>query len=74
MSTLHGKETRAAATAPRVHTQRTPPKAPANPYPGATAAEPDRRRSPLATAVRNVGIAIDTVARVTILGRDGVRY
>ena len=61
-------------TAPRVHTQRTPPVAPANPCPGATAAEQAHRRRPLATAVRNVGIAIDTVARVTILGRDGVRY
>ncbi len=74
MSTLHSKEPRAAATAPRVHAQRTPPKAPTTPYAGATAAAPDRRRSPLAKAVRNVGIALDTVARVTILGRDGVRY
>ncbi|MFD0276584.1 hypothetical protein ACFVHB_22135 [Kitasatospora sp. NPDC127111] len=40
---------------------------------GATAV-PGRRRNPLATAVRNVGIALDTAARVVFLGRDGVGY
>ncbi len=40
---------------------------------GATAAA-GRRRHPLGTAVRNVGIALDTAARVIFLGRDGVRY
>ncbi|MDY0811950.1 hypothetical protein [Kitasatospora purpeofusca] len=40
---------------------------------GATAAN-GRRRNPLATTVRNVGIALDTAARVILLGRDGVRY
>ncbi len=39
---------------------------------GATAA--GRRRHPLTTTVRNVGIALDTAARVILLGRDGVRY
>ncbi|WP_157881977.1 hypothetical protein [Streptomyces rubellomurinus] len=38
---------------------------------GATAL-PGRRRNPLSTAVRNVGIALDTAARVIFLGRDGV--
>ncbi|MEV6973914.1 hypothetical protein [Kitasatospora sp. NPDC093806] len=40
---------------------------------GATASSA-RRRHPLGTAVRNVGIALDTAARVILLGRDGVRY
>ncbi|GAA3016686.1 hypothetical protein GCM10020229_29840 [Kitasatospora albolonga] len=35
---------------------------------------PGRRRSPFAAAVRNVGIALDTAARVVFLGRDGVKY
>lgn len=48
---------------------RNPTTAPA----GATAL-PGRHRNPLATAVRNVGIALDTAARVIFLGRDGVRY
>ncbi|MFJ8045076.1 hypothetical protein ACIRBX_31695 [Kitasatospora sp. NPDC096147] len=39
---------------------------------GSTAASA-RRRSPFAAAVRNVGIALDTAARVVLLGRDGVR-
>ncbi|WP_407912049.1 hypothetical protein [Kitasatospora sp. NE20-6] len=36
-----------------------------------TAAGP-RHRSPVARAVRNVGIMLDTAARVVLLGRDGV--
>ncbi|MCX4686339.1 hypothetical protein OG401_18820 [Kitasatospora purpeofusca] len=40
---------------------------------GATATA-GRRRHPLTTTVRNVGIALDTAARVILLGRDGVRY
>ncbi|CAN3981460.1 hypothetical protein KPATCC21470_4124 [Kitasatospora purpeofusca] len=40
---------------------------------GATATT-GRRRHPLTTTVRNVGIALDTAARVILLGRDGVRY
>ncbi|MGW4380045.1 hypothetical protein [Kitasatospora sp. NPDC004531] len=32
-----------------------------------------RRRGPLANAVRNVGIVLDTAARVLFLGRDGVK-
>ncbi|MFC6596412.1 hypothetical protein [Kitasatospora paranensis] len=31
-----------------------------------------RPRRPLAKAVRNLGIMIDTAARVVFLGRDGV--
>ncbi|MEU6232512.1 hypothetical protein [Kitasatospora sp. NPDC047058] len=50
-------------------TQKTTPTAPA----GATAV-PGHRRNPLLTAVRNVGIALDTAARVVFLGRDGVGY
>lgn len=48
---------------------RTPRTGPA----GATAVQ-GRHRNPLSTAVRNVGIALDTAARVIFLGRDGVRY
>ncbi|MEV6206525.1 hypothetical protein [Kitasatospora sp. NPDC051914] len=33
-----------------------------------------RHRSPVAKAVRNVGIMLDTAARVVFLGRDGVSY
>ncbi|MFJ4676617.1 MULTISPECIES: hypothetical protein [Kitasatospora] len=33
----------------------------------------ERRRHPVANAVRNVGIVLDTAARVLFLGRDGVR-
>ncbi|MER6301959.1 hypothetical protein ABT247_20705 [Kitasatospora sp. NPDC001539] len=40
---------------------------------GATAVQ-GRHRNPLSTAVRNLGIALDTAARVIFLGRDGVRY
>ncbi|MEV0530424.1 hypothetical protein [Kitasatospora sp. NPDC050463] len=58
-------------TAPRVPSQKSAPGRPA----GATAAAgPGRRHSPLSKAVRNVGIALDTAARVVFLGRDGVRY
>ncbi|WP_157845542.1 hypothetical protein [Kitasatospora phosalacinea] len=32
-----------------------------------------RRRHPVANAVRNVGIVLDTAARVLFLGRDGVK-
>ncbi|MEE1822141.1 hypothetical protein [Streptomyces sp. BE20] len=61
MSTVH-------ITAPRVPSQQSAPA-------GATATgTPGRRRSPLTTAVRNVGIALDTAARVVLLGRDGVKY
>ncbi|MFF1903797.1 hypothetical protein [Kitasatospora sp. NPDC058218] len=64
MSTVH-------ITAPRVPSQKSTPGLPA----GATAAAgPGRHRSPLTKAVRNVGIALDTAARVVFLGRDGVKY
>ncbi|GLW70394.1 hypothetical protein Kpho02_26930 [Kitasatospora phosalacinea] len=39
---------------------------------GAHPAE-ERRRHPVANAVRNVGIVLDTAARVLFLGRDGVK-
>ncbi|MGK4582475.1 hypothetical protein [Kitasatospora sp. HPMI-4] len=32
----------------------------------------NRRRGPMAQAVRNMGIMLDTAARVVFLGRDGV--
>ncbi|MEU9131566.1 hypothetical protein AB0D08_26240 [Kitasatospora sp. NPDC048540] len=71
MSTAHITAPRAAASAPRVRnphpsvpTQRTAA--------GATSATGPRRRNPVSTAVRNVGIALDTAARVVFLGRDGV--
>ncbi|MEV7120734.1 hypothetical protein [Kitasatospora griseola] len=41
-----------------------------NPQPGGA---PERRRNPVAAAVRNVGIVLDTAARVLFLGRDGVK-
>ncbi|MEV7189569.1 hypothetical protein [Kitasatospora sp. NPDC093102] len=50
-------------------TNHTPRSGPA----GATAVS-GRHRNPLTAAVRNVGIALDTAARVIFLGRDGVRY
>ncbi len=61
----------AAAKTPRARTTTeslTPTPA------GATLADHPRRRKPLATAVRNLGIALDTAARVVFLGRDGVKY
>lgn len=62
----------AAAKTPRARTPQneTVP----TPTHGATAAGPGgRRRGPLATTVRNVGIVLDTAARVVFLGRDGVK-
>ncbi len=50
-------------------TNRTP-----RPGPSGATAVSGRHRNPLSTAVRNVGIALDTAARVIFLGRDGVRY
>ncbi|MGW6913514.1 hypothetical protein ACWGB8_06790 [Kitasatospora sp. NPDC054939] len=72
MSTVPMTAPRAAAEAPRVPNRESIPDRPA----GATAATgPGRRRhNPLTTAVRNLGIALDTAARVVFLGRDGVRY
>jgi hypothetical protein len=46
-----------------------------NPSPGphgSRRADDAPRRRPLAKAVRNLGIMIDTAARVVFLGRDGV--
>ncbi|MFB7665120.1 hypothetical protein ACFC1R_14365 [Kitasatospora sp. NPDC056138] len=39
---------------------------------GSTATD-NRRRNPMAQAVRNMGIMLDTAARVIFLGRDGVK-
>lgn len=73
MSTVHRTAPPAAAKTPRARTTTeslTPTPLPS----GSTAVEPERRRSPLAKAVRNVGIVLDTAARVVFLGRDGVKY
>ncbi|MDH6126256.1 hypothetical protein [Kitasatospora sp. GP82] len=51
-----------------MNTERTTQRRPA----GSTTTD-NRRRSPMAQAVRNVGIMLDTAARVVFLGRDGVR-
>ncbi|GAA0684766.1 hypothetical protein GCM10010193_43320 [Kitasatospora atroaurantiaca] len=40
---------------------------------GSTATAGPRRRTPISHAVRNVGIMLDTAARVLLLGRDGVK-
>jgi len=40
---------------------------------GSTATAGPHRRPPIAQAVRNVGIMLDTAARVVLLGRDGVK-
>ncbi|MEV4559632.1 hypothetical protein AB0K51_21920 [Kitasatospora sp. NPDC049285] len=44
-----------------------------NPQVSGGSAATGRRRSPVAAAVRNVGIVLDTAARVLFLGRDGVK-
>lgn len=61
----------AAATTPRVRAPKTTSRTAG----GSTAVPiPDsRRRGPLARAVRNTGIFLDTAARVVFLGRDGVK-
>ncbi len=63
----------AAAKTPRARTPQTESvPIPTLPTHGSTAAAAGRRRGPLTTAVRNVGIVLDTAARVVFLGRDGV--
>jgi hypothetical protein len=72
MSTVHRTAPPAAAKTPRA---RTTAESPTTTEPsGATPAPHQRRRRPLAGTVRNVGIALDTAARVVFLGRDGVKY
>ncbi|MGF1430879.1 hypothetical protein [Kitasatospora sp. LaBMicrA B282] len=73
MSTVHLTAPPAAAKTPRART--TTESLDPNPHAGATAsaAGGDRRRRPLANAVRTVGIVLDTAARVVFLGRDGVK-
>ncbi|WP_344442079.1 hypothetical protein [Kitasatospora nipponensis] len=70
MSTVHLTAPPAAAKTPRA---RTTTESLSTPPAGATQLERPRRRKPLTTAVRNVGIALDTAARVVFLGRDGVK-
>ncbi|MFF7632274.1 hypothetical protein ACFZB9_03870 [Kitasatospora sp. NPDC008050] len=73
MSTVNVTAPRAAAKTPRA---RTTTESLTSPPVGATAAsaiDGTRRRRPLNQAVRNVGIVLDTAARVVFLGRDGVK-
>ncbi|MCX4747345.1 hypothetical protein OG455_17760 [Kitasatospora sp. NBC_01287] len=74
MSTVHLTAPPAAAKTPRA---RTTSESLSIPPAGATAAsavtDSPRRRKPLSQAVRNVGIVLDTAARVVFLGRDGVK-
>ncbi|WP_329566591.1 hypothetical protein [Kitasatospora sp. NBC_01266] len=73
MSTVHLPAPPAAAKTPRA---RTTTESLSILAVGATAASVvtgvPRRRKPLAQALRNVGIVLDTAARVVLLGRDGV--
>jgi hypothetical protein len=71
MSTVHLTAPPAAAKTPRA---RTSPESPIPTPAGATQVARPRPHRPLATAVRNVGIGLDTAARVVFLGRDGVKY
>ncbi|MBB4924127.1 hypothetical protein [Kitasatospora kifunensis] len=73
MSTVHFTAPPAAAKTPRA---RTTTESLSTRPAGATAAsalDGRRRRRPLSQAVRNVGIVLDTAARVVFLGRDGVK-
>ncbi|PYC85407.1 hypothetical protein C7C46_06605 [Streptomyces tateyamensis] len=74
MSTVHRTAPPAAAKTPRARTTDESAPDTLDAPAGATLAPNPRRRRPLATAVRNVGIALDTAARVVFLGRDGVKY
>ncbi|WP_327068346.1 hypothetical protein OG500_21760 [Kitasatospora sp. NBC_01250] len=69
MSTVNVTAPPAAAKTPRARTT-TESLAGAT---AASAADGPRRRPPLKQAVRNVGIVLDTAARVVLLGRDGVK-
>ncbi|MFI6447939.1 hypothetical protein [Kitasatospora sp. NPDC050543] len=69
MSTVEMTAPRAAATTRRVRAPKTTTRPAGG---GASPVRPGRRRNRLATAVRNVGIALGTTARVVFLGRDGV--
>ncbi|MFI9275078.1 hypothetical protein ACIGXM_30850 [Kitasatospora sp. NPDC052896] len=71
MSSVHLTASPGATQTPRA---RTPQQSESVPTPthGSTAAT-GRRDGPLARAVRNTGILLDTAARVVFLGRDGVR-
>ncbi|MFJ1703551.1 hypothetical protein [Kitasatospora sp. NPDC088346] len=73
MSTVHITAPRAAASARRARTSENSVPGP-RVAAGATSATGPRRHRPMTTAVRNVGILLDTAARVVFLGRDGVRF
>ncbi|SOB82585.1 hypothetical protein SAMN06272789_2755 [Streptomyces sp. 1331.2] len=62
-----------AVRVPTVEDMSTETPTPRSGPAGATAVQ-GRHRNPLSTVVRNVGIVLDTAARVIFLGRDGVRY
>ncbi|WP_377270674.1 hypothetical protein [Peterkaempfera sp. SMS 1(5)a] len=67
MSTAHiNPSGRSPGQAPRVPPQQTPP-ATHGSHPGT-----GHHDNPLKSALRRAGILVGTVARVTILGRDGV--
>jgi hypothetical protein len=71
MSTVHLTAHPAAASTPRARTSTE--SLPTTDVPaGATQLDRPHRRRPLRTAVRAVGIMLDTAARVVLLGRDGV--
>ncbi|MGW4893702.1 hypothetical protein ACWEQL_15770 [Kitasatospora sp. NPDC004240] len=58
--------------APRVPSPKNQKSTSTRPSGSTAATGPGRRHHPFRTAVRNVGIALDTAARVVFLGRDGV--
>jgi hypothetical protein len=74
MSTVPMTAPEAAATTPRARAPKTTIPTPRTAA-GSTVAPggPGRRRG-LPRLVRNLGIALDTTARVVFLGRDGVQY
>lgn len=65
MSTAHIGPSGGAARSPRLPTQQQPPPE----HGGGPAGHHD---NPLKAVLRRAGILVGTVARVTILGRDGV--
>ncbi|TQF03874.1 hypothetical protein E6W39_18630 [Kitasatospora acidiphila] len=71
MSTVHLTAHPAAASTPRARTSTESLPTTDRP-PGATQLDRPHRRRPLHSAVRVVGIVLDTAARVVFLGRDGV--
>jgi hypothetical protein len=68
MSTVPMTAPPAAANTPRAPAPQT-----TIPSPRGSTAGPSRHRSRISGVIRNVGIFLDTAARVVFLGRDGVR-